>query len=502
MNSISSLIKKFTKYEKQQFKKYIKSKTTTKHSKLIDYLDLLNKKITSQAICKTMYGVYPHSGYYALRKRINNLFILFYAQERGRDLNKQEDEVKVLYSAGLNLILNKHHHIGFDCLQKALKKAKENEFYGICIDILLDIIQVAHINSSLNLNDLIQEYENYNVLKNKQDKIAIAYAEIKEKLNFYVVNSLQTNTFAEIEIILKQYDINIDKDINFRILFQIGQITLAKSYISKGFIKELNEFEQQIEKKISVTNPKNLNESIYKIRLLYLLAISNFRSKRFKKSSEYLNIIHKNMISESLIVSKEMHFKIIVLKSLNQNYLGNNKKSYFLLNQLLSYSKLAKENKNWLDGYGAMTLILFHGKQYLRILKLYKLFNKPDSFYKNKNGLEWLLRKDLILILTQYELGNTEEAEKQIITFKNKYSELLNSNKRIHFFLICIEKVVSNPYQTTNIHFHKFVESKLDRKPRDVEDIFALSFFAWLKSKMFIKDTYYTTLELVSNLEN
>ena len=111
------------------------------------------------------------------------------------------------------------------------------------------------------------------------------------------------------------------------------------------------------------------------------------------------------------------------------------------------------------------------------------------------------MRKNLILILTHFELGNIEAAHKFILEFKQGNSLFLEFDKRVFFFLMCMEKVVINPFQAKNQHFHKFVESKLEKKPRYEEDIFVLSFFAWLKAKMLGGDIYVSTIDILGNLE-
>ena len=78
----------------------------------------------------------------------------------------------------------------------------------------------------------------------------------------------------------------------------------------------------------------------------------------------------------------------------------------------------------------------------------------------------------------------------------------MSENQRVLFFLICIQKVVSNPFQAKNSHLHRFVEYKLEKKPRYEEDIFVLSFFAWLKAKILGEDVYELTIEIVKNLGN
>ena len=500
MDTLTSQIHNLDSLERHQFKLYVKSCSNNKESKLTEALSLFYRGYTSRAICESLYGSYPNTGYYALRKRLMVLLLEYYAYEKGKELNEKENEVKLFFEAGKNLVLNKSYKLGFNTFHKALSKSKENEFYSLTNKIVLELIQVAHLNTSINLEELIKEFEKYKELENKQNTIAIAYAEVKEKLNNYFLHSNKINTLIEIDIIFKKYNLDIDRDLTYRTLYQLGQLSLSKSTVTRNFIKDLNSFEKRADYLVSNREPKNFNQWIFKFKLLYLLASSNYRAKRFKKSNDYLNQILNKSNSSAISISKEFYFKVTVLKSLNINYLGENEKASLFLDKFLKESKLPKSNKNWLDGFGVMSMILFHGKKYTSILKLYNNFKKSDLQYQEINGLEWVMRKNLILILTHFELGNIEESERLIQLFKIENSSFLDFDKRVLFFLLCLEKVVSNPFQAKNKHFHKFVESNLEKKPRYEEDIFVLSFFAWFKAKMLEEDMYQSTIEIVRNL--
>jgi len=502
MDKLRTVIQNLEKSEYLRVKSFVKSSVNKDNSKLEKVFELMYQGYSSEKIGQLIYGSYPNSGYYALRKRLYYLILNYIAYEKNKELNNEENDIQLFFVAGKNLILNKSYKLGFECLGKALEKAKKNEFNAATIEILMELIQVAHLNSSINLQTLINDFEKYKDLQHKQNIISIAYAEVKQKMNYFFLNSIKSSALKEIEEVFKKYELSIEKDLNYRTLYQLGQLSLAKSTVTKSFVKELIDFEAKIKNIFQSKEPKNSNQWIFKLKLLYLLASSNYRAKRFTKSNLYINQIIKSTNSINVAISKEFYFKVIVLKTLNTNYLGRNEEAFTILDKLLSTSKLVKINKNWLDGYGVLSLILFHGSKYKDILKLYSSrYRKSDLYYLKANGLEWVMRKNLILILTLYELGKIEEAEKTLNDFKTEYQVFLKKNQRVFFFLMCIEKVISNPFQVKNFHFHKFVESKLEKKPRYEEDIFVLSFFAWLKSKMFEENIYKTTIDIVRNLE-
>lgn len=502
MDKLTFHLHNFDSLERHQFKLYVKSSVSKKESKLREVLELFYKGYTSKSICETVYGSYPNAGYYALRKRLMVLLLEYFAYEKGKELNAKENEIRLHFDAGKNLVLHKSYKLGFYHLTKALEKSKQNDFYTLTHEIVLELIQVAHLSKSLNVKKLIEVHKNYRELRVKQDTIAYAYAEVKETLNTYFLNSQETSALKEIESIFKKYQLNLQEDLNYRTLYQLSQLLLATSTVTKNFVKELESLEAIAQRIIVAREPKNFNQWIFKFKLLYLFASSNYRAKKFKKSNEYLIRILKLSKTKSVALSHELHFKIVVLKSLNINYLDDNSQAFEVLNDLLKTSKLPKSNKNWLDGFGVMSMILFHGKKYSSVVKLYHDLKKSDSELIKIIGLEWVLRKNLILILTHFELGNIEICEELITRFEVDNQRFLSEHQRVLFFIICIQKVVSNPFQAQNSHFHRFVESKLEKKPRYEEDIFVLSFFAWLKAKMLGEEVYESTIGIVENLGN
>ncbi len=502
MTSPFQLIAEFNELDRHDFKLFVKNSTSKRNSIINEFLGLVYQGFTSKVICEKLYGSYPHTAFYALRKRLTHLLLEYFANERDKELDSPENEVMLLFKAGKKLILNKKYKIGFEYVGKALKKSKDNEFLELTLEILMELVQVAHLNPKIKLSSILLEVECYKNLKNKNDTIAIVYAQVKEKLNEFFLNSIEVSALKEIECIFQKHTLSIDQDLSYRTLYQLGQLSLATSTVTKNFVQELTGFGKIAENIIASKIPKNSNQWTFKLKLLYLLASSNYRAKRFEKSKDYLNRILKLSKTNKVTLLYEFHFKIVVLKSLNINYLGDNRKAFEVLDELLKTSKLQKSNKNWLDGYGVMSMILFHGKQYSSIVKLYRDFKRSDIYFMEIIGLEWVLRKNLVLILTHFELGNIEISEELITRFNSDNQRFLSENPRVTFFMTCIQKVVSNPFQAQNSHFHRFVESKLEKKPRYEEDIFVLSFFAWLKAKMLGEEVYESTIELVGNLGN
>lgn len=68
---------------------------------------------------------------------------------------------------------------------------------------------------------------------------------------------------------------------------------------------------------------------------------------------------------------------------------------------------------------------------------------------------------------------------------------------RVLTFVRLIERYYENPKLVTSNDFKDEVEKSFEWLGKEQEDIFVMSFYAWLKAKMENKNLYTVTLELV-----
>ena len=84
--------------------------------------------------------------------------------------------------------------------------------------------------------------------------------------------------------------------------------------------------------------------------------------------------------------------------------------------------------------------------------------------------------------------------------FKRKFAKKLQEEgeDRVVTFVSLVEKFYENPNLVKTKEFEQYVQRSFEFVGREQEDIFVMSFFAWLRSKMQNKDLYTVTLEIVT----
>jgi len=124
-----------------------------------------------------------------------------------------------------------------------------------------------------------------------------------------------------------------------------------------------------------------------------------------------------------------------------------------------------------------------------------------DSWYQEKTDIEWVIKKNLMELLLHIDLGNTDLVESKFLSFKRRHFKYLKSIKqdRAITYIALVEQHYKNPENSTSTAFKTLVENSFNWVSHQEEDIFIMSYYAWLKSKIFKTPLYDTTLELVKH---
>ena len=130
-------------------------------------------------------------------------------------------------------------------------------------------------------------------------------------------------------------------------------------------------------------------------------------------------------------------------------------------------------------------------------------FYHTDKYYIEKAGIEWTIKKNLAEILLQIELENIDLIESRLTSFKRHYTTYLKNinQERVIIYLSLVERYYKQPEIITTEKFKNLVEESFEWINAKQEDIFVMSFYAWLKSKMEKNPLFETTLNLIKEAQ-
>ncbi|MEN1786401.1 MAG: hypothetical protein AAGF77_14885 [Bacteroidota bacterium] len=110
------------------------------------------------------------------------------------------------------------------------------------------------------------------------------------------------------------------------------------------------------------------------------------------------------------------------------------------------------------------------------------------------------MKKNIIELLLFIELDHWDLAHNRFERFQRQFTALLKKTgeQRVLTFVSLVKSSYEQPGKVTPEALDDMVKSSFTYVGRDKEDIFVLSFYAWLKARIEKRALYEVTLELVS----
>ena len=293
----------------------------------------------------------------------------------------------------------------------------------------------------------------------------------------------------------EKYSISNTSGFGLKSLYKIATITDVEGFHYRNYHDVDLFFIDQIKDKQGSSDDveKNL---IYHIGLLYTVSNILFRKKEFDQSLHYLKLTEDQMERFGGKYREVYYIRTVVLKALNLNYSGKFQLAANLLDELLSTRK--KRLEELASAKLTRVMIYLQQGEFEKARTLIAGLQHSDSWYENHLGMEWTVNKNFIEILLHIELGNLDLAESRMNSFKRRYQSFFDKDKnsQVMKFLQLVKLYHQNPLDVGEESFKQRVYNSLEFKSGREEDIFLISYYAWLKAKMDKRNLYEVTLEL------
>ena len=112
-------------------------------------------------------------------------------------------------------------------------------------------------------------------------------------------------------------------------------------------------------------------------------------------------------------------------------------------------------------------------------------------------GREWLIRKEMILAIIQYSLGNIDLCLKIMKNIEVKHKDMLQAEQysMVIHFINAIRHFIKKPHESDENLLNE-IEKKINlKKERVFRDPRLIIFYAWMRSKYVKRDPYEILLE-------
>jgi hypothetical protein len=495
MDSIQELTNLLNSTDKRLLRQFLQRKNKRSDVKNLQLLDLIETDDIT-GINKLYKPEKNNDAYHALRKRLQDNLLLFLSQKTFESNHSDTYDALRLVVVGRFLLENNVVKIAFKCLNKAERLAEHLEQFNLLNELLLLKLQYSHLPEAENLETLTARF-----LRNQSDmqheaKLNMAYAFLRQELREIQLKGKIVNLTTLMLTTIRKYKIAMQYLMNYKSIYQI--LSIANEYAAiqqnygliERYINRTNQFIQgQVYKKPSYL--------FYHISILYFLANFHLRQKNFAKSAPYLKEMMDLMVTDSRYHTL-FYLRHQLLSALNLFYTGFAEDAIALLQGSLSNTKHTSKPEDIEDLRICLTMFLALCDD-RRCLKQLTLLTRTDAWYEKRMGMLWTIRKNLMEILVHAQFSNIELAMSRLNSFRRRYKKYLlkTSEERVLVYLGLVEKHLLKPDVIFETSYRRTVLNQLDRIENN--DIFTLSFIAWLIARWEKKKAHKVVLTLMQD---
>jgi hypothetical protein len=494
MDAIQELTNLLNNNDKKLFRQFLQRKNKRADVKNLKLLDLIETDDIN-SLNKLYKPEKNNDAYHALRKRLQDNLLLFLSQKTFESNHSDTYDALRLVVVGRFLLENDVVKIAFKCLDKAERLAEHLEQFNLLNELLLLKLQYAHLPGAEGLEVLTARFLQNQALMQREAKLNMAYAFLRQELQEIHLKGKVVNLTALILTTIRKYKISEEDLMTYKSIYQI--LFIANEYAAiqqnygliERYINRTNQFIDQAEKKSSYL--------FYHISILYYLANFHLRRKNFAGSVSYLKEMMDLMLTDSRYYTV-FYLRHSLLSALNLFYTGFAGDAIALLQGSLSNTKHTSKPEDIEDLRLclAMFLALCDGRESLKQLTL---LTRTDAWYEKKMGMLWTIRKNLMEILVHAQFSNIELAMSRLNSFRRRYKKYLmkTSEERVLLFLKMVEKYLLKPDVVFEPAYRNTVLNMVNKAENN--DIFTLSFIAWLIARWEKKTAYKVVLTFVQD---
>ncbi|NQZ43060.1 MAG: hypothetical protein HRT65_02035 [Flavobacteriaceae bacterium] len=484
MEEISQLFQVLSPKEQREFVALTKQRNRRHDTKNLELLRCLaNGEL--KGLDERLYPGGSKISYNMLRKRVKDNLIDFLASKAfARESSEEMDLLKLLLASRI-LFENGVHKVAAQTLLRAEKKAEFIDDHSILNEIFQTKIQYAHLIPNWNLKDIIVAYEHNRNLHQRDISLNLAYAIIRDEMK----SKGQAEIGPIISRAFRMFSLELSEDLTYKSLYQLMVLTATAAKLQNDYHLVSDDM-VALFMAMRSKGPVPRKYRYYYLNMLYLMALTDFRNKRFAISLARIAELHDAQ-EQTNKIGTVFDRKVRALTAMNHLYSGDIEKAEHDLD-------LIEGNSPNTDL--ALLMCRFQKRDYDGAYQLFKTFTRTDDWYEKKQGWAWVLKKNIIEILLLIELDRLELVLNRFERFSRNFSARLNEfgEGRVLVFMDFVKKYYADPDSVTTEAFEAMVERSFEWVGREQEDIFVMSFYAWLKSKMLKRPLYEVTLELVA----
>jgi hypothetical protein len=482
MDILQNIIGGMSKEEIRNFKLYIyrtEKAGERKDELLFDFIKKNSNDYDEDKILKKLYDTSDKNALYRLKNRLlddlGKSLLLHHADNSEYNMIQNYLMLsRIFQSKGQT-------DSAFYYLNKASKKATENEYVEWLDLIYGEYIKLSHETMEINPEEFISKRkknrEQLNKLQEIDDILAALIYRIKVSQNFAEHNtqilSLLQKTVNDFS---KNKSIKNSSVLRFKIYQSVSRILLQKhDYLSleKYLLKTYTEFSKE--------KLFNKNNHEIKLQMLTYLINSLFKNKKIELSLSYTEQL-KNAMKEfdNYLYDKYLFY---YYNSLVINYSAKNiDKAIEILQEAKENATIKKLPMYNVFIYLNLAVLNFDKKNYKEALRSLIKPMMNDAF-KNLDAA-WHLKLQIFELIIRYELNDTDYIKNRLVRIKKEFASLLriSAYHRQKQLLQIIELITATDRQKKTKQLKKSIQLLVRSSVESSSDSDLINYNDWLNS--------------------
>ena len=480
MDDLIDIIGLLSDRERQRFIQFQQARNQRSDTKNTALFRLLCKKNYTH-LDTAIYGKPAKNNLYALTKRLKDSLIEFIAIQNFEEESSEEMHILRGLLAARVFFEQRLFSLAMKTLRKAEQEAEMLDAYALLCEIYHTKVQHLHHYPSETRSNAITTYHKYVRALQQEHQINMLCAQVG-----MASEAPQTAPFSWLRT---DSQLQFDETITYKGYFMVLKQVYRVGEQTRHF-KEAHLWITRLFSAVQGKNESTTKHRYYYSRILLLVAISHFRNKTFETSLAVLSQLEEALNSKLFPGSQNLKQQLQRYRTLNFLYSGDLEKAV---------TTLAELDKTAPEAILIQVLVSFQQEHFDAAYRKLLQLDRSPAYYLKTFGNAWVLQKELMEILLLMEKDLLDPLASRLKSFRRKYRTTLQrmGESRALVFLSLAEQWYDTPSVATSEEFLQKIETSFEWRSLEEEDLFAMSFYAWLKSKTLQQPIYQTTLEVL-----
>ncbi len=496
VDQLKSVVGSLNEEECKEFRVFAQRQRNKEKRKDLELFDIIveTPEMKPRDIIYQLYDEENREAYNMLRKRLIRQLTDFIMLKRMDDDETAASKVMGMLSLSQHLFTRDLPKIGWSYLLKAEKMAVKAELFDLLDNVYNLQIEQWHPEYAPEIDQIVDRQVNSGKKAEEDIQVNILATRIRSLLHRYKIGQLDGELRVHIDRMFSEGEIGNTFSKRPKHLLKILSIIRVGILADKEFYRFEPLIIEQYQKILKADGFDKRNLSV-KVELLYMIAHVLYRNRKFKVCLEYLEDLKKAIESQLKSFRDKFYPRYVLLYASAKSYLGFNNESIGLIQSYLESDEKRISINYQLDLRLNLAVYYFQNEEYYKANRVLMDIHHSDKWCAKKMGREWVLRKNLVDVINQFERENYEIALSRMKSIERTFSDLLARPmySRVKTFLGLIKHMINYPEQISTPEFFEKVDAKIERLPTDREDLLAMAFYCWMKSKMQ-KEPYYKVL--------